>query len=58
MRREVGLMRLLGRAALPDPDTLGNWRRRMGDPQTEQAGFVGLACHWLIEEKMAYEVLG
>ena len=42
MRREVGLMRLLDRAALPDPDTLGDWLRRMGDPQTGQAGLLGL----------------
>ncbi|MDN5941060.1 MAG: IS1380 family transposase [Nitrospira sp.] len=42
LRREAGLRRLLDRAALPDPDTLGDWRRRMGDPQTGQAGLVGL----------------
>ncbi|MBI4001832.1 MAG: hypothetical protein HY348_08610 [Nitrospira defluvii] len=42
LRREAGLMRLLDRAALPDPDTLGDWLRRMGDPQTGQAGLVGL----------------
>ena len=34
LRREAGLMRLLDRAALSDPDTLGDWLRRMGDPQT------------------------
>jgi hypothetical protein len=42
LRREAGLLRLLDRAALPDPDTLGDWLRRMGDPQTGQAGLVGL----------------
>jgi len=42
LRREAGLMRLLDRAALPDPDTLGDWLRRMGAPQTEYAGLVGL----------------
>lgn len=42
LRREAGLMRLLDRAALPDPDTLGDWLRRMGDPQTGHAGLVGL----------------
>lgn len=42
LRREAGLMRLLDREALPDPDTLGDWLRRMGDPQTGQAGLVGL----------------
>ena len=42
LRREAGLRRLLDRAALPDPDTLGDWLRRMGDPPTGQAGLVGL----------------
>jgi hypothetical protein len=42
LRREAGLLRLLDRAVLPDPDTLGDWLRRMGDPQTGQAGLVGL----------------
>lgn len=42
LKREAGLMRLLKREALPDPDTLGDWLRRMGDPQTGQAGLVGL----------------
>jgi len=42
LRREAGLMRLLGREALPDPDTLGDWLRRMGDSRTGQAGLVGL----------------
>ena len=42
LRREAGLMRLLDRAARPDPDTLGDGLRRMGDPTTGQAGLVGL----------------
>ena len=42
LRREAGLLPLLGRAVIPDPDTLGDWLRRMGDPQTGQAGLVGL----------------
>jgi hypothetical protein len=42
LRREAGLLRLLDRAILPDPDTLDDWLRRMGDPQTGQAGLVGL----------------
>jgi hypothetical protein len=42
LTREAGLMRLLDRAAIPDPDTLGDWLRRMGDPQKGQAGLVGL----------------
>ena len=42
LTREAGLLRLLGRAVIPDPDTVGDWLRRMGDPQTGQAGLVGL----------------
>ncbi len=42
LRREAGLLRLLDREVIPDPDTLGDWLRRMGDPQTGQAGLMGL----------------
>ena len=42
LTREAGLLRLLGRAVIPDPDTVGDWLRRMGDPQTGQAGLLGL----------------
>jgi hypothetical protein len=44
-------MELVGREVIPDPDTLGDWLRsacalhadrRMGDPQTDQAGLHGL----------------
>jgi len=42
LTREAGLLRLLDRAVIPDPDTVGDWLRRMGDPQTGHAGLVGL----------------
>jgi len=42
LEREVALMRLLRRDEIPDPDTVGDWLRRMGDPQTDQAGLHGL----------------
>lgn len=42
LTREAGLLRLLDRAVIPDPDTVGDWLRRMGDPQTGHAGRVGL----------------
>ena len=42
LTREVGLLRLLGQEVVPDPDTVGDWLRRMGDPTTGQAGLVGL----------------
>ncbi len=41
LTREAGLLRLLGQEVVPDPDTVGDWLRRMGDPQTGQAGLVG-----------------
>jgi hypothetical protein len=40
LEREAALMKLVGREVIPDPDTLGDWLRRMGDPQ--QAGLHGL----------------
>jgi hypothetical protein len=42
LEQEAALMRLVGRDLLPDPDTVGDWLRRMGDPQTDQAGLHGL----------------
>jgi len=41
LRREAGLLRLLDRVIIPHPDTVGDWLRRMGDPQTGQAGLAG-----------------
>ena len=42
LEREAALMRLVGREVIPDPDTVGDWLRRMGDPEKGQAGLVGL----------------
>jgi hypothetical protein len=42
LEQETALMSLLGREGIPDPDTVGDWLRRMGDPQTGQAGLQGL----------------
>ncbi len=42
LEREEALLTLLGHEALPDPDTVGDWLRRMGDPTTGQAGLEGL----------------
>jgi hypothetical protein len=42
LEQEAALMRLVGRDLIPDPDTVGDWLRRMGDPQTDQAGLHGL----------------
>ena len=42
LEREDALLTLLGHNTIPDPDTVGDWLRRMGDPQTGQAGLEGL----------------
>ena len=42
LEQEAALMSLLGREEIPDPGTVGDWLRRMGDPQTGQAGLHGL----------------
>jgi len=42
LAREDALLTLLGHGALPDPDTVGDWLRRMGDPETGQVGLEGL----------------
>ena len=35
-------MKLIGYDNIPDPDTVGDWTRRMGDPGKEQEGLKGL----------------
>lgn len=35
-------MKLMGRDEIPEPDTVGNWLRRVGDPGTRQPGSEGL----------------
>jgi hypothetical protein len=42
LERESGLMRLLGEDRIPDPDTVGDWLRRMGDQETGGRGLSGL----------------
>jgi hypothetical protein len=41
LRNEDGLMKLLGRDEIPEPDTVGDWLRRMGDPKDGQIGLTG-----------------
>src|SRR3989337_1586938 len=41
LSREEALMTLVGRNQIPDADTAGDWLRRMGDPQRDQAGLKG-----------------
>ena len=42
LSNEEGLMELIGRDEIPEPDTVGDWLRRMGDPKTGQLGLEGL----------------
>lgn len=43
LEREEALMKLIGREQIPDPDSTGDWLRRMGDPEKGQAGLMGLS---------------
>ncbi len=42
LKNEGGLMKLIGRDEIPEPDTVGDWLRRMGNPKTGQLGLEGL----------------
>lgn len=42
LKNEGGLMELIGRDEIPEPDTVGDWLRRMGDPKSGQLGLEGL----------------
>jgi hypothetical protein len=42
LKNEEGLMKLIGRDEIPEPGTVGDWLRRMGDPKTGQLGLEGL----------------
>ena len=38
LKNEEGLMKLIGRDILPNPDTVGDWLRRIG--KTDQSGIL------------------
>jgi hypothetical protein len=42
LSNEEGLMKLIGRDQIPEPDTVGDWLRRMGDPKRGEPGLTGL----------------
>jgi hypothetical protein len=42
LKDEEGLMELIGREEIPEPDSVGDWLRRMGDPKSGQRGLEGL----------------
>jgi hypothetical protein len=42
LQYEEGLMKLIGNSSIPNPDTIGDWLRRMGEPEAGQRGLKGL----------------
>jgi hypothetical protein len=42
LKNEEGLMKLIGQDEIPEPDTVGDWLRRMGDPKSGEPGLKGL----------------
>jgi hypothetical protein len=42
LKSEEGLMELIGHDEIPEPDTVGDWLRRMGDSKAGQLGLKGL----------------
>ncbi|MDI7259906.1 MAG: hypothetical protein QME90_08300 [Thermodesulfobacteriota bacterium] len=42
LKNEDGLMKLIGGDEIPEPDTAGDWLRRMGEPKAGQLGLEGL----------------
>jgi Transposase DDE domain group 1 len=42
LKNEEGLMKLIDREEIPEPDTAGDWLRKMGDPRSGQMGLTGL----------------
>jgi hypothetical protein len=42
LKDERGLMELIGRDEIAEPDTVGDWLRRMGDPNSGEPGLKGL----------------
>jgi hypothetical protein len=42
LKNEEGLMKLIDREEIPEPDTAGDWLRRMGEPEVGQGGLKGL----------------
>src|SRR4030042_4848759 len=47
LSNEEGLMKLIGRDEIPEPDTVGDWLRRMGDPKRGEPGLRGLGWVWV-----------
>ena len=54
LEREKTLLGLLDQTVIPDEDTVGQWLRRMGDPEKKQTGLVGLGE---VRDEIAREIL-
>ena len=54
LKNEEGLMKLIGHNEIPEPDTVGDWLRRMGDPKAGQLGLEGLGG---VRDKISERVL-
>ena len=54
LEREKPLLDVLGQAVIPDEDTVGQWLRRMGDPQRGQGGLVRLGR---VRDEICREIL-
>jgi hypothetical protein len=53
LKHEEGLMKLIGRDEIAEPDTVGDWLRRMGDPTSGQMGLTGLdKVRWKVNERI------
>src|SRR4030067_494780 len=42
LKNEEGLMKLIDREEIPEPDTAGGWVREMGDPRAGAMGVMGV----------------
>ena len=54
LKNEEGLLRLVGGKEIPEPDTVGDWLRRMGEPKTGPLGIEGLDS---VREKINERIL-
>ena len=54
LKNEEGLMKLIDREEIPEPDTAGDWLRKMGDPRTGQ---MGLTCLDKVRDKITERIL-
>ena len=54
LKYEAGLMKLVDINNIPDPDSVGDWCRRMGNLQTDQQGLKGLG---IVRDKLNHRMM-